>query len=504
MWADGMARRRRFQSATTRLTIGIIVVACGLSVGSGYLSWQREQTRLAAVRADAAAPQLREQIIHQTLLIAAATLSSLLLIRRCMASPLADVIELVDVGARHEPFFELAREQRGEFRHLTRALGDMVRQIEDARPLPDASEVPAAAVAHDPQECDAVLAASQKQQLRVLRCAGPALAEATCVDTLLERTAERMFDLLGVDAVGMAVRDGAHGRRVRQVLHRGRGSYLLTVNEALVRRVETDLLPEALMQPDLLYWRDLDTAETGWSGAFVAGGLTSAAAVGIRGSHDAQGVLWIGQRGGNRLDPSSLHLLEALVPLVAVRLELVQLRERLEGLCLSDPVTGLPSALQFDQARRQMVGRPGRPCAVCIIELDQPGIHEPRPTTVQRDGLMRAVASRLLSATRRSSFLAKLEGASYGLIMTGVEHDAACRLGQRLVDVVAAEPFHLTSGTEEPIFVTVSAGVACFPEDGVRSDELLDLAHIRVAAARRMGGCCVATGHLADAARLAG
>lgn len=152
-----MARQRRFQSMMTRLTVALLAGGLVLSVGAACLTLGRarllrgaEAPNLTVAAADQQA-QLRGQVINQTLLIAATTLLALLLIRRCVGGPLAEVLELVRVGTRHEPLRDLARQQRGEFRDLCEALADLVEQVEQASPrrprhaapsVPDAPPIP--------------------------------------------------------------------------------------------------------------------------------------------------------------------------------------------------------------------------------------------------------------------------------------------------------------------------------------------------------------------------
>lgn len=334
------------------------------------------------------------------------------------------------------------------------------------------------------EEQNAEQLAQHKRQLQVMRRVAPALTDVRSIDGLLERTAEQMLSVLEVDAVGVAVRDGSSGRRAKQVVHRGTQPYLLEGHQALARSVEVELLPRVLAQPDLMFWPDLELAATPWASSFHATGLTSLAAAAVRGSADVQGVLWIARRGGETLEQHQLGLLETLCPLVAARLEMAQLVERLQGLHLVDPVTDLPSHLQFERAMYKMVGRPGQPCTLLVIDLDRFGEVNERLGRLASDGLMHAVATRLLGACRKSGFVARFAGSSFGMLIPDVEGEQAAALGERMRQVVGREPFSVEG---EPVAVTASVGVASFPGDALRADDLLDLALVRVAMAKRQG-----------------
>ena len=504
-----MSQRRALQSVTTRLAMCIIAVGVMLSAAAAVLTWQRSQTWQTLDGAGQAASQplrearVRDEILYQTMLIAAASLGALLLTRRYIGGPLDEIVELVDVGARHEPFHALARQQTGEIRRLASAMGELVEQAELARRHWARAAEPGGASAGDAAGVETGERAALRQtgrQLQSLPRLSEMLGSAENVDALLERAATQIFDFLGVNAVGVAVRSTHGGKRTQQVVHRGTQGHLLEPNRAVVRDVEKHLLPDALAQPDLLFWPDLDVADTKWSASFKRAGLTCLAAVGVRGSHDAQGVVWIAQRGGNRLEPSALHFLEALGPVVAARLELAQLRQRFQHLRLADPATDLPSGVQFEHAMGRMTCRPGQPCTVLMVQVEGFEDHQRRLGSDGGDALLRQVASRLLATSRRSSFVAKLAGASFGLIVPDVHGEAAGKLGQRLADELARQPMAAAGGQA----VAVQIGVASFPEDAVRSDALLEMAKARLAAAGRGGSGRVVTSSVGDRTRHAG
>jgi len=48
-------------------------------------------------------------------------------------------------------------------------------------------------------------------------------------------------------------------------------------------------------------------------------GLTCLAAGPLRGPHETVGIVWIARRGGERLERHQIHLLETLIPTIAIR-----------------------------------------------------------------------------------------------------------------------------------------------------------------------------------------
>lgn len=339
-----------------------------------------------------------------------------------------------------------------------------------------------------------------KQQLQALRRIGPSLVDARSVDALLERMIERVYAEMGADAVGAAIRHGDRGRRAKQLIHRGGGSYLLAQHAELAQVIENGLVPHVLGHPEALHWPDLSIVTTPWANAFVAAGLTALAAAPVRGAAETAGVLWIARRGGEPIEPRQIHLLETLCPLFAARLEMAQLSERLQGLHLVDPVTDLPSHLQFERAMHKMVGRPGQPCAMLVIDLD--GFTKLNETFGRAGGdhVLRVMAGRLLAGSRKHAFVARFAGAAFGLIVPEVGASQLQGLAERMRGLIGGEPVTLPGG--ESCRVTATVGAACFPDDALRADDLLDLAVLRVGAAQRAGVGVVSSGP--GAARRAG
>ncbi len=325
----------------------------------------------------------------------------------------------------------------------------------------------------------------QKRRVRALRAVGDALAEVRDVDGLLEQCLAELRPILGVDAAGIAVRGQHAAQRTKQLIHPGQGSILLTSGRALAHAVERDLFPRIMQHADLLHWPDLDAAEASWAGGFRSAGLTALSASPLAGGRQLHGVVWVAQRGGLPLAHEALDLLETLSPLVAARLQAAQVDERLQGLHLVDPVTELPSVLQFDRAMHTLLGRAGEPAALVVLDLDEFETLNRDHGRAAGDAALRQIAGRLLASNRRTCFVARFAGPAFGVVVTDADRDQAIRVAERLRGVIAETDLRLPGGTTTRL--TASIGVAAWPHDGLRVDELLDLALVRIRAAKLAG-----------------
>lgn len=328
-------------------------------------------------------------------------------------------------------------------------------------------------------------AAAHKRRMNALRNLGTALADVRDVDGMMQATLAEMRPMLGVEAIGIALRGGAGGKRTRQLLYRGPAPILLGPSRQLATTVERELLPIVCAQAEALHWPDTDAAATNWAGGFRAAGLTCVAASPIGTGRVVQGLIWVAQRGGEPLAHDTLDLLETLGPLVAARLEGAQVAERMQGLHLVDPVTELPTVLQFERATHGMLGQPERACALLVLDLD-------RFESVNRnhgrwggDAALRAVGARIVGGVRHSAFVARFAGSAFGVLLPDTDRAAAVAIAERMRRSISALPVDLPGGATAGL--TASVGVAVWPGDSLAIDEVLDLALVRLRAAKTGG-----------------
>jgi diguanylate cyclase (GGDEF)-like protein/PAS domain S-box-containing protein len=341
------------------------------------------------------------------------------------------------------------------------------------------------------QEQNEKLLRHQSHQLGALKRLGQELRDVRNIDQLLHTTAEVVFDMIGVEAVGVALRRHRGQSRSHQVLNRGAGSYPLAVNRALVEAVEKHLMPRILSNQDVSYWPDLPRNEP-WVAAFEQTGLSCVAGGPLRGSADGQGILWIARRGGERLERHHIYLLEALVPVIAARIEFAQQREHMRQIELTDPVTDLPNRQQLNLTIDQLGKRPGYPWSLLLVSIDRFQELNTRLGHEAGDALLRRIASALRASVRKSCDVARPGGKFFAVLAPDIIDGAAVALAERVREVIAAIPVQLIDGS--PWSLTASIGVVTHPSEGTGADDLVSLAEARVEAAKRAGRNCVVAG----------
>ena len=157
--------------------------------------------------------------------------------------------------------------------------------------------------------------------------------------------------------------------------------------------------------------------------------------------------------------------LDAVLRLVASQaaaaIEHAGLRERLEGLALSDPLTGLATERMFEAELPRELARARRgetPLCLALIDVDALGAFNMLRGEREGDRLLKETGASWAAALRDVDFLARFEGGRFAALLPG------CLLGEAIevVDRVRT----LTPRNE-----TASAGVALW--NGEEPAELL-------------------------------
>lgn len=328
------------------------------------------------------------------------------------------------------------------------------------------------------------LVKQQSSQIHALKRLGYELRDVRDTEDLLVRAGQMLYDLFDVEALGIAIRRGSGAGRSRQIIFRGHRAMLRVPNQGLVDSIEQHLMPRMLQHSDVAYWPDMPRGEA-FAQAFEHAGLTSVAAGSLQSNADAQGVLWIARRGGERIDRQHIHLLEAVLPVVAARVEYAQQLEQLNNLQLTDPVTHLGNRRRFDIALSNLTRKPGHPWSLMLISVDHFSRLNEQLGHDGADALLRRIGLMLRERVRKNAEVARLHGKLFAVLCPDLPRDGAAALAERLGELFAGLDVFTTEG--DAIEITASIGLAACPEDGIEPTELLGLADARVEHARRAG-----------------
>lgn len=176
---------------------------------------------------------------------------------------------------------------------------------------------------------------------------------------------------------------------------------------------------------------------------------------------------------------------------VAVLTDITRIRrteEMLQHLAQYDPLTDLPNRVLI-QARLthalDVAARQNTQVAVMLLDLDNFKTINDGLGHAAGDEVLSAVALRLRSRLRAQDALGRQGGDEFMLVLEGLSHpNDAALVAQDMFDCLAP-PIGLTSGQD--IYVQASIGIAIYPENGDRAEDLMRDADAAMYQAKRTG-----------------
>ena len=162
-------------------------------------------------------------------------------------------------------------------------------------------------------------------------------------------------------------------------------------------------------------------------------------------------------------------------------------QERIEFHAYHDPLTGLPNR-SFLEDRLQLhlaqARRGGRGMAVMFLDLDRFKTVNDTLGHALGDRLLCEAAKRLREGVREDDTVARIGGDEFVVLLPRVgQGDGAARIAQSLLHKFV-EPFPLDDNVLQ---VTISIGIALFPQDGDDPETLLKKADAAMYRAKERG-----------------
>ena len=180
----------------------------------------------------------------------------------------------------------------------------------------------------------------------------------------------------------------------------------------------------------------------------------------------------------------------------ALSLALVSRSQRLLQLATSDPLTGLFNrgyvedrlAIELSRAHRY-----GNVLTLAVIDADRFKALNDTHGHAAGDFVLKKIGALLRDSFRQSDTTARYGGEEFVVLLPETDIEAARRKVESLRELVAATPIQLGL-LAQSVQITISAGLASFPDDGDGAAELLAAADERMFRAKRQGRNLVVAG----------
>jgi diguanylate cyclase (GGDEF)-like protein len=225
-------------------------------------------------------------------------------------------------------------------------------------------------------------------------------------------------------------------------------------------------------------------------------GLRTAVYLPLLAKGRAIGSLIITSKRPNAYSQRHIKLLEQLTSQIAMPLENTLLYAKAEKKARIDELTGLLNRRSLDEMIDSEISRHSRYGGVfslAILDLDSFKVYNDSYGHPAGDKLLRQVSNVIKSAIRNADRAFRYGGDEFAVLLPQTTIDAGLQVTERVRKSIAEE---VNSGD---IPVTISIGLASWPDDGIGHTDIIAAADVNLYRAKRSGGnqSCRASGALA-------
>lgn len=208
---------------------------------------------------------------------------------------------------------------------------------------------------------------------------------------------------------------------------------------------------------------------------------------------DTLAVLHLRQARAERLTEDVQRLASALAEQLSLAVGNLRLQETLRSGSERDPLTDLYNrrhleiSLQRELARAQ---RHGFPLSLIMLDVDHFKAFNDSNGHDAGDEVLRGVAHVLKRHTRAEDVACRYGGEEFLVVLTDCAVDDAYSKGEAIREAIAQ--LHVFSRGIALPRITASLGIACYPQDGERTEDLIAGADAALYRAKSTGRNCIA------------
>jgi diguanylate cyclase (GGDEF)-like protein len=216
-------------------------------------------------------------------------------------------------------------------------------------------------------------------------------------------------------------------------------------------------------------------------------GVTSLRVIPLKAGEDVYGTLVLGSARKHAFSADLANQLEVVAMQVGESIGRARLFEQTERLATTDGLTGLLNHRTFQErtdAQLRQSERYGKRVSIILCDIDHfKSVNDTYGHPVG-DVVLKGVAATIAKEARTTDLVARYGGEEFAVVMPETDTAGAMVIAERIRERIGKRVFETEQG---PLSVTMSLGVATFPEDATKKAELVERADACLYHAKRHG-----------------
>lgn len=200
------------------------------------------------------------------------------------------------------------------------------------------------------------------------------------------------------------------------------------------------------------------------------------------------GVMNCGRAKSNGFSKNEIKLLQLVAGQIALSIANARLYAKTRELSVRDELTGLYNRRHFLhvlQLEWKRASRFKHPLSLLMLDVDHFKKYNDTYGHKEGDRVLKQMGHLLVKTLREVDTLARFGGEEFVVLLPDTDRSGALAAAEKLRRIVEMEPFTLTD--KNPIPVTMSVGVANYPEDVAVLEDLIDHADMALYDAKDQG-----------------
>lgn len=204
---------------------------------------------------------------------------------------------------------------------------------------------------------------------------------------------------------------------------------------------------------------------------------------------DMTAILYTTEEVANRLQKDDFQIMTSIATQLLVAVENVRLYELTKKYSITDELTQLYNYRYLQQELRQEVGRSkryDRPVSLIMIDVDYFKKYNDTYGHIKGDAVLAEIAMLLKGCCREIDKVARYGGEEFAIVLPETDSTGAYIVAEKMREAIASHQFTGTGSTRDAR-LTISLGVASYPEHASGQEDLLKAADNALYLAKNQG-----------------